>query len=646
MKNNVLIVDDDELFSSSLSTFITKSGGNAKVCSNAKDALDLIDKETFKLVLIDCLLPQVSGVELAKKIRKTFSSKMLQIVMMSGVFNDKITMKEIINDTQAKDFLKKPFQPNYILNYLDSDTTSEIENPTLNQTFTFYDNILKNNENIQDYLALINEISGYDLLFIISGFVDIKFNGLINLVDKSNSQKTKIEFKEGAIVKVDSLDSQSFIGRLLLSRGYVLIEDLEGVLRIPSSKKLATRLLEENLISPHSFEEVILDQISIRISKLIGEQNYFVSFDYTVPEFKENAIEPQYLNKYFYEWIKSRIPEEWIQNEFVKWYDFVIENNKNIRKDLNLLSHQEDLSNQISTDVDRINSFSNLLKLYEDKEKSVNHILLFLLGRGFLKFTQRLAVVSDEERFVRLQKIYYRMLKMNKLEIFEMMGGKKIFNEQDIKILKIEFEKKYLITSNPKKISGFEEMINEVKKKINETVELFLDSQKLSEYEHSIESQKATDKLKYQEILTKVRQQLSYNQFAKALETLIEVPDNLMLDNKMFYYIWASIGNIESKANKHKELTELEEKFENISSDQKLSSLGNFIKALILKSKGDIINAKKHIETSLALDKNFIEGRRELNWIQSVIDKNSIKENSSHLSFRNVVGSIIKSGMR
>lgn len=67
---NVLVVDDDEMSMLLLSTILTKNGIRHKVAPDGKDAILKLKTETFDLVLTDINMPEISGIDLLKQIKK------------------------------------------------------------------------------------------------------------------------------------------------------------------------------------------------------------------------------------------------------------------------------------------------------------------------------------------------------------------------------------------------------------------------------------------------------------------------------------------------------------------------------------------------------------------------------------------------
>ena len=101
----ILIVDDDNDIAE-LESYILKEEGFETVIKNTgEDALDEIDKTNFDLILMDIMMPGISGIELCAKIREKVSCSIIFVTAKSNLV-DKMVGFEIGGD----DYITKPFE--------------------------------------------------------------------------------------------------------------------------------------------------------------------------------------------------------------------------------------------------------------------------------------------------------------------------------------------------------------------------------------------------------------------------------------------------------------------------------------------------------------------------------------------------------
>lgn len=617
----VLVVEDDATLANAIALAVKKVGYASVVTSKPDEALEFLDKDRFALVYIDCLLPQMPGMELAKKIRQQFSAQILPIVLMSGVFTDKTTVREMMSEAQAKDFLKKPFDVSEVTKYLAKEASVIRHQAVLHNIMNLFERIYDNPDEIQNETAGIERINGFEIPLLVTALVEMHFSGSVSLVS-SKAVKAKVVFYKGNIIYVDPMDPQSYIGRLLLSHGYVFIDDIESILKISSNKKVARRLIEENLLSPHALDEVMQEQMVLRLSKVIVDEYFTPQFDYTEPPYEEVSIPVENFSSVLEEWISTRVSVEWLSKEFVKMMEYTYKLSASYREDHPYLQSTilKKLPNFIGN-FSKVQSFSALLALYKEKEADFYRAFYFLLCGGLVVFADKSSQMSDAERFARLQKMSIRMNQMDLIEIFEFMGGKVGLSESEVRMVIDDFNQRFLGNhSGISRIPGFTEIYNDVKRKSDMALQLFLNPKDVKNYEQKLQAKKATDQIKAQEIVQEAKKLLSLNQYQKAEEMLLGIPQNLELENKNHYLAWAKIGLLENSKTKVKDMQEVEAILAQTSSEEKVSAMGNFVKGLIAKQRGDFIQAKKFFEASMALDRNSIETRRELNAMNQVAD--------------------------
>ena len=126
---NILIVDDDINICKILVKFLEKKGYQADSKTNARDAIELVKKSTFDVVLIDFRLPDEDGVNLMKKV-KIFQPK-AKVIIITGYSDVKIAVKAM--KTGAFDYITKPLQPDEIL-FTIKEAINHKEKKTENQS--------------------------------------------------------------------------------------------------------------------------------------------------------------------------------------------------------------------------------------------------------------------------------------------------------------------------------------------------------------------------------------------------------------------------------------------------------------------------------------------------------------------------------
>lgn len=84
MVNRVLIVDDEPNIVAALEFLLEKNGYEVKVAGNGTDALEQLDAFRPDLVLLDVMVPKLSGYEVCQRMRAEPRWRDIKIVMLSA----------------------------------------------------------------------------------------------------------------------------------------------------------------------------------------------------------------------------------------------------------------------------------------------------------------------------------------------------------------------------------------------------------------------------------------------------------------------------------------------------------------------------------------------------------------------------------
>lgn len=101
----ILIVEDEASMQKALCNGLRKCGYAVDTASDGEHALELIEINSYDLVVLDLNLPKIDGIEVLKKIRET--DKELRVLILSA--RAEVEDKIIGLDTGANDYLSKPF---------------------------------------------------------------------------------------------------------------------------------------------------------------------------------------------------------------------------------------------------------------------------------------------------------------------------------------------------------------------------------------------------------------------------------------------------------------------------------------------------------------------------------------------------------
>lgn len=102
----VLLVDDDKMSAVLLKDLLEKKDIDCTYVSDAHDVFEQIESGEYDVVLLDIMMPKVSGMELLSKIRKEYNHYDLPIIMVTAK-DEALDIVEALKKG-ANDYLTKP----------------------------------------------------------------------------------------------------------------------------------------------------------------------------------------------------------------------------------------------------------------------------------------------------------------------------------------------------------------------------------------------------------------------------------------------------------------------------------------------------------------------------------------------------------
>lgn len=108
MKNRVLIVEDEKDIADLMNLHLKREGIEVEVAENGEQAFSALDKSEFSLLILDWMLPGISGLDICKKIRQggtTLKEVPILLVTARAQTTDIVLGLEM----GADDYITKPF---------------------------------------------------------------------------------------------------------------------------------------------------------------------------------------------------------------------------------------------------------------------------------------------------------------------------------------------------------------------------------------------------------------------------------------------------------------------------------------------------------------------------------------------------------
>lgn len=99
------IAEDDDKIADLLQSALEENNYQVTTIANGLDALELFSNQTFNLLIVDIMMPGLSGIQLCRKLRNNGVHTPILMLTAMGTVDDKVTGL----DAGADDYLVKPF---------------------------------------------------------------------------------------------------------------------------------------------------------------------------------------------------------------------------------------------------------------------------------------------------------------------------------------------------------------------------------------------------------------------------------------------------------------------------------------------------------------------------------------------------------
>jgi len=104
---HILVVEDEDALATLLHYNLEKEGYRVGLAGDGEEALIQIDEQAPDLVVLDWMLPKVSGIEVCRRLRAAQATRNLPIVMLTARGEEADRVRGL--DTGADDYITKPF---------------------------------------------------------------------------------------------------------------------------------------------------------------------------------------------------------------------------------------------------------------------------------------------------------------------------------------------------------------------------------------------------------------------------------------------------------------------------------------------------------------------------------------------------------
>ncbi len=614
----ILIVEDDATQGQALQKAFKKAGYDTTWVSNAKEALNQSQMFEFQLALVDCMLPKVNGVDLAKQLRKAAGAN-LKIILTSGVMKDPLFFKKALGDIDGTGYFTKPFDLDHLLKAVDDHLKDLIDDDRgeLTQLFSAQKaNLEKKLEAIESS----NPIHGFNLPYVIYLLAQSDATGTLD-IESEEKDTSAISFYQGKIIQVHLPDTTSYMGVLLVEMGFTSSTEVESSLSSSEKKPIGQRLVDAGALSPHAVNIVMQEQMAIRLSKIIKDTSLSVRFTKKDLASSEVALTATQLPPLIADWISSKFTREYLSQFFQQWLDHPIKKQSEILCAEKLTDWPAfKIAEQILRKVDGSTSADELLSEFSDDNSLAPHALYYLLITQSLSFAGLKKKTQDFAG--RLQRLKRLEKERENANYFGLLGLPMSARSKDIHRTYHELAKFiHPDRIEPEAPKELHQLAQSLFARISEAYQVLSNDEKRREYVTELERGRADELLASEEKFESAKDHLFKGRYKEAYSILRELRKvkGIRADLNI-YYVWARIKVGCRPEDRNKLVMKLSEDLARVPSEDRHNAHYFYTKGLFYAFAGQVSKARMHLSNAINVDPKFTQAKREFINLKGKVD--------------------------
>ena len=114
MTTRIIVCDDETHISRAVSMKLRKAGFDVEIATDGRLALEAIARETPQLLITDCQMPRMGGIELCRRLRDDPATVHLPIILLTAKAYE-IENESLKAELWLSHILPKPFSPRELL---------------------------------------------------------------------------------------------------------------------------------------------------------------------------------------------------------------------------------------------------------------------------------------------------------------------------------------------------------------------------------------------------------------------------------------------------------------------------------------------------------------------------------------------------
>lgn len=124
MGKKIIIIEDETFIADIYAREFTKAGFEVKVANDGQKGLQMLESETFDLLLLDIMLPGIHGLEVLKQWKAKYPESNMPVILLTNLGQDEV-IKEAFALGASGYLIKASYTPQQIV----TEVQNTLQNP-------------------------------------------------------------------------------------------------------------------------------------------------------------------------------------------------------------------------------------------------------------------------------------------------------------------------------------------------------------------------------------------------------------------------------------------------------------------------------------------------------------------------------------
>ncbi len=476
MNKKILWVDDEIEYLKPHIMFLESKGYDIESCNNGYDALDMIKSENYELIILDEMMPGMTGLETITKIKEVRPT--VPIVMVTKSEEENIMNRAV--GANITDYLIKPVNPNQVLmsikkNLHKQEIYDEVTTTDYRKEFTSISMSFSDARTIEDWINIYKKLTNWDIQ--LSDLRDESVKEILQYqINEANNEFAKyIKKVYKSWFKSDGVENKPNLSHTLFRN---------SVFPVVDNNTKTTFLLIDNL----RYDQWLVIRPLLSSFYSVEKEDFYCSILPTATQYARNAIfaglTPLAIDKIMpNQWLndneeggKNKYEEDFLRRQlqtYGKNYKVLFE--KLVRPEagkrlldsisrlddyklsvivynfLDILSHARTDTDIIRELADDVAAFRSLTRSWFEHSElftilrelsNMGHTVIITSDHGTIHVKDAIKVIGDRETSTNLRYKTGKNLNYNPKEVFE------ITNPEEVALPKSNLASSYIFACN------------------------------------------------------------------------------------------------------------------------------------------------------------------------------------------------------